>query len=291
MRIANEQLTVEIAPLGAELQSIRSVDGAEWLWNGDPSYWTGRAPLLFPVVGKSPDGTVGIEGKHYPMQPHGFARRSVFSITETSATYGCFTLAASAETRVSFPFAFLLTVIYRLDGPTLRTMVEITNADKRDMPFGFGFHPAFVWPLPGSAGQTHGLRLSGASEPKFQSLDDQGLILPETHNSPFSGGELQLDHALFENDALLFPDGVGDGIVYRAGGGASVVLTWSNLPNFAVWTKPGAPYLCLEPWHGMSALAGAGDAMLDRPSTLVLPAGEIARFELSATFSAASSNL
>ena len=66
--------------MGAELQSIVTSDGASWLWNGDAKWWSGRAPLLFPVVGKSPANTVTIEGKSYPMQPHGFARRSSFDI-------------------------------------------------------------------------------------------------------------------------------------------------------------------------------------------------------------------
>ena len=62
MRLTNNELTVEIAPLGAELQSVATADGSQWLWNGDAAWWTGRAPLLFPVVGKSPDGAVTIEG-------------------------------------------------------------------------------------------------------------------------------------------------------------------------------------------------------------------------------------
>ncbi len=285
MRIANDQLAVEIAPLGAELQSIRSADGGDWLWSGDGAFWTGRAPLLFPVVGKSPGGVVNIEGSPYPMQPHGFARRSVFAATDGGAGHARLTLTASETTRKSFPFEFSLAVTYRLEGTTLHTIVEVTNADRRSMPFGFGFHPAFVWPLPGAAGQAHTLRLAGVAEPKYQSLDGDGLIKPELHQSPFSSGELVLDPALFGNDALLFAGGVGDGIVYGASGGASVTLTWSNLPNFAVWTKPGAPFLCLEPWHGMSALAGAGGEMIARPSTIVLPPGGVASFALAATFS------
>jgi len=287
MHIANSQLAVEISPLGAELQSIVSADGANWLWNGDAQWWTGRAPLLFPVVGKSPDGAVTIEGRRYPMQPHGFARRSNFEIAVEKADRATLMLKASEATRASFPFNFLLSVSYTVDGPSLLTTVEVANLDTRVMPFGFGFHPAFVWPLPGGEGKRHFLRLTTAGEPRFQQLNADGLILGDAHASPFRKGEMTLDPGLFGNDALIFPFGVGSGVVFGAEGGASVALSWSNLPNFAVWTKPGAPYLCLEPWHGMSARVGAGDEMTARPSTVSLPASETVRFELRTTFNKA----
>ncbi|MDR3474587.1 MAG: aldose 1-epimerase family protein [Devosia sp.] len=287
MRIANDQLAVEIAALGAELQSIASPDGSQWLWHGDPKWWTGRAPLLFPVVGKSPNGAVTIEGRPYPMQPHGFARRSTFDVALERPDRAVLMLRASPATRESFPFEFFLSATYALDRISLVTTVEVGNLDTRDMPFGFGLHPAFSWPLPGGEGKRHFLRLGNEDEPRFLQLDADGLILPEAHDSPFVKGEMTLEHHQFDNDALLFPFGIGTGITFAAEGGSSVVLSWSNLPNFAVWQKPGAPYLCLEPWHGMAARQGAGDAMTARPSTVTLAPNQTVSFELRATFNRA----
>ena len=284
MRISNSQLTVDIASLGAELQSVVANDGSQWLWHGDPQWWGGRAPLLFPVVGKSPDGHVTIEGRRYPMQPHGFARRSTFDVASEKPDSATLVLRASDETKQSFPFEFFLSVTYALSGASLVTTVEVGNLDTRSMSFGFGFHPAFVWPLPGGEGQRHFLRLNNEDEPRFLQLDGDGLILPDPHPSPFVKGEMTLRHELFGNDALLFPFGIGNGITFAAEGGSSVELKWTNLPNFAVWQKRGAPYLCLEPWHGMSARTGAGDAMTARPGTVTLAANETAKFELTATF-------
>ena len=287
MRIANSHLAVEISPLGAELQAITSPDGANWLWHGDAQWWAGRAPLLFPVVGKSPANAVTIDGKRYPMQPHGFARRSTFEVGAEKPDRATLTLKASEATRESFPFNFVLSVSYLLEQGSLLTTVEVANLDTSIMPFSFGFHPAFVWPLPGGAGRRHFLRLANADEPRFLQLNADGLILGDLHQSPFRKGEMTLDPALFGNDALIFPFGVGSGVVFGAEAGASIALNWSNLPNFAVWTKPGAPYLCLEPWHGTAPRMGAGDAMTARPSTVNLPPGETVRFELHATFNKA----
>lgn len=43
-QIKNDQLTVEISSLGAELQSIKDANGNEYLWDGDQN--TGDATLL-----------------------------------------------------------------------------------------------------------------------------------------------------------------------------------------------------------------------------------------------------
>ena len=45
--IHSPALSVEIAPLGAELQSIRDAAGRDYLHDG-ASFWSNRAPLLFP---------------------------------------------------------------------------------------------------------------------------------------------------------------------------------------------------------------------------------------------------
>ena len=52
--LKNEELTVKISTLGAEIQSIEDKNGVERLWQGDPAIWKGRAPILFPVAGGSP---------------------------------------------------------------------------------------------------------------------------------------------------------------------------------------------------------------------------------------------
>jgi len=82
IKIENEALVVEVSTFGAELQSISSKDGREWLWNGDEEWWSGRAPLLFPIVGGSLNDTVSVKGQDYTLQRHGFARKSEFNLVE-----------------------------------------------------------------------------------------------------------------------------------------------------------------------------------------------------------------
>jgi galactose mutarotase-like enzyme len=118
-RIANDHLTVDVSSLGAEMQTLTSSDGRDWLWNGDAAFWTGRSPILFPIVGKAPDNRLTINGASYEMNQHGFARRSEFTLVESSAAKCRYELAASDATRAVYPFAFRLFVDHVLDGRAL----------------------------------------------------------------------------------------------------------------------------------------------------------------------------
>lgn len=277
IRIASEQLAVEVSTLGAEMQSLRTADGRDFLWNGDATWWTGRSPILFPIVGKAPDDRLAVNGKTYPMAQHGIARRREFAIIEQTATSCRHALVSSPETREVYPFDFRLVLEHALDGNRLSVNATVQNSGEALLPFGIGFHPAFLWPLPGADGKPHEVILDNGGEPGVIQLDG-GLIGKTLPTSPFKAGRLTLKPDLFANDALIFPEDAGTGLTFQAEGGPALQFTFENLPNIALWQKPGAPFLCIEPWHGMAAHAGGTAELVERPYTVALPAGEEMRF-------------
>ena len=279
-RIGNEHVTVEVSPLGSEMQSIVTSDGQSWLWDGDAAFWSGRSPVLFPMVGKAPNDQVAIDGQRYGMSQHGFARRSEFALVDSGADFCRFELVASTVSKSLYPFDFVLALTHRLVGRAVVVTAEVTNRDHRPMPFGIGFHPAFVWPLPGCAGLEHSVTLDNGGEPDLVRLSG-GLVKPEKLPSPFAAGRLVLEHDLFADDAMLFPEGAGAGLTYAAGDRA-IHFTWENLPNFALWSKPGAGFVCLEPWHGTAAEVGGSDALEQRPYAEVLGPGATGRYSFRA---------
>ncbi|NEI11525.1 aldose 1-epimerase family protein [Rhizobium leguminosarum] len=280
IRIGNQDLTVDVSSLGAEMQALRSSDGRSWLWTGDAAFWTGRSPILFPIVGKAPDDKIAIDGTVYPMSQHGFARRSEFALAASSETMCRFELVASDATRAVYPFEFQLAVMHAVEGRALTVTAEVTNRDPKPMPFGLGFHSAFAWPLPGAAGRDHIVMLDNEGEPALVRLGG-GLINPAPPPSPFDAGRLVLDHSMFEQDAMIFPRGAGEGLSYGAEGGPTMHFHFENLPNLALWTKPGAPFLCIEPWHGTAAEAGGSSELSKRPSTTILAPGAVASFSFT----------
>lgn len=277
IRIASDQLAVEVSTLGAEMQSLRAADGRDFLWNGDAAWWTGRSPILFPIVGKAPDDRLAVNGKTYPMAQHGIARRREFAIIEQTATSCRHELVSSPETLEVYPFDFRLVLEHALDGNRLSVNATVRNTGEALLPFGIGFHPAFLWPLPGAEGKPHEVILDNGAEPGVIQLDG-GLIGRTLPISPFKAGRLTLTHGLFADDALIFPEDAGTGLTFEANGGPSLHFTFENLPNIALWQKPGAPFLCIEPWHGMAAHAGGTAELVERPYTVALPAGEEMRF-------------
>lgn len=277
-RISNQYLTVEISSLGSEMQALTAADGRSYLWNGDAAFWNGRSPVLFPMVGKAPDNRISVEGKPYEMGQHGFARRSEFTLASSSGTACRYELATSDATRAVYPFEFLLAVEHSLDGRTLTVAAEVENRDEKPMPFGLGFHPAFLWPIPGAAATAaHTVTLDNGAEPALTRLEG-GLVKPEKLPSPFKAGSLTLDHSMFETDAMIFPEGAGEGLTYAAEGGPALKFSFENLPNLALWQKPGAPFICIEPWHGTAAELGGSDDIARRPYGVMLQPGKTARF-------------
>ena len=280
-RIANEQITVDIAALGAEMQSIQTRDGRHWLWHGDASYWTGRSPVLFPIVGKAPNDSVTIDGQRFQMSQHGFARRSNFELVEEESDRCVYRLTASEASRAMYPFDFQLDIEHRLEGRAVVVSAQVTNRDTRTMPYGIGFHPAFAWPLPGAAGRAHFVELDEGGAPPLHRLSG-GLVDPKPLPSPFVHGRLELSHGLFSNDAMVFPQGAGAGVRYGPDSGPSVHFSWENLPNFALWTKLVAGFICFEPWHGTAPEVGGSDELSARPYSELLGPGASARYAFRA---------
>lgn len=277
--IENDILRASINPLGAELSSlVTKDDGAEWLWQGDAQWWSGRAPLLFPVVGRSPDNQVEIDGQLYPMNSHGFARRSTFTLCVQKPDELQLELVADAQSRQSFPFAFRLRLTYRLEGATLITKAEVFNEDTRPMPCQFGYHPAFQWPLPHAAGLPHQVDFDVAPDHLLR-LNGDGLIDEAHHPAPANDQSIRLDPADYINDAMVFDNLRASRFTLHAGR-ARLVMETENLPDFALWQKPNAPFICLEPWHGTAPFPSQGASLAKRSNAMMIPPRDARSFTM-----------
>ena len=62
--ITNDLISINVATLGAELQSIyHHQHQLEYMWGGDPAYWGKHSPVLFPIVGELKNGHIVITAK------------------------------------------------------------------------------------------------------------------------------------------------------------------------------------------------------------------------------------
>ena len=180
--IENQDALVRIDTLGAQLyQYQKKSDGYEVLWNGDPAWWTGRSPVLFPVIGVLLDGTYRYQGKEYSMPKHGFARRKEFALTQQTASSAEFSLKADEETRACYPFEFELTIQFELCENSLEICYSVSNLDDKTMYFSLGAHPAFHCTL----GDTLEFEQKERLERIY--MDEKGLLTGES--APLLDGE------------------------------------------------------------------------------------------------------
>ena len=145
-QIKNEQLTVEISSLGAELQSIKDAQGNEYLWDGDEQYWNRHSPILFPIVCGLWKDTYRIDGKEYQLGRHGFARDTEFQLISKSEDRITYALTDSEATLKDYPYHFNLAITYRLEGKKLHVIWHVANTDDKQIFFQIGGHPAFLVP-------------------------------------------------------------------------------------------------------------------------------------------------
>jgi len=276
VELRSARLCAAIDPLGAELHSFRPDGKREWLWQGDPAWWSGRAPLLFPVVGRSPGGRVRWQGRSFEMPPHGVARQSRFAVRVAEERRALFELADDTTTRTHYPFAFRLTVDYRLAPESLTMIVRVENpARDTVLPTGIGFHPGFAWPLvEGHPKRAHVVRFEHEEPAAIRRIDNSGLALPHGLPTPVRGRTLALADELFIDDAVIFDRLASRRLWYGVPGMLGLRVDFADCPHLGVWMKPGAPYLCLEPWQGFAPDIGDDGDLMRRPGVVLVPPGE-----------------
>ena len=285
LSIASGKLTARINPLGAELWSLTDGEGREYMTDADPAFWTGHAPLLFPIVGALNGGEYRLGEAAYALPKHGFARTGTFEIVERQAGSARFRLGDSPETRAAYPFAFALDVAFALEGRTLRMAATVTNPGPEPLPFSFGFHPAFAWPLPGGAAKdAHRIAFAEPEPQPIRRIDPpSGLILPDPLPTPVERHAFTPTPALFEPDALIWDALHSRALTFGAAGCTGLDLAFPDTPMLGIWQKPGAAYLCIEPWQGIADPMGYTGDFRDKPGVIVLPPGGARRFRMDVT--------
>jgi len=271
--IGHGHLQACLAHKGAELVELKDSRGRALLWHGDAAFWTGRSPLLFPIVGRLPNDTAVIDGKSYALSSHGFARTSEFALVSSDASSCHFELKSSAATLERYPFAFRLGVTYRVRDCALEVVATVTNDSDTAMPMSFGYHPAFLWPIEaGVARDAHTIAFE-KPEPAMVRRTVDGLLTNVAHASPLVGQTLRLCDDLFVDGVIIFEALESRQVTYSAPGGTAIRVSAPDLPHLGIWTKPGAPFICIEPWQGHATPADFKGELKDKPGMISLDPG------------------
>ena len=276
--LKNSKLKITVDDHGAELKSITGLsDNTEYLFNGDPTWWKYSSPVLFPIVGKLVNSKYRFEGKEYTLPGHGFGRISDYECIRQASDEVVFALNWSEDTLKNYPFKFRLEIAYVLHESRVEIIWTVKNLDDKIMYFSIGAHPALKCPIvEDEKFDDYYLKFNVTEKSSRILLDKTG---PLTHERipTLDGKELDLNYDLFKGDALVFDDLKSDEIsLCSRKSNKSITMKAKGFPFWGIWTpdKGGAPFLCIEPWHGHADFIDFKGELNEKDGIRSLPAGE-----------------
>jgi len=266
--IQNKFLTVNINRLGAELCSVIDSEGTEFIWQAD-EVWPKHAPNLFPIVGSLLDHEYTYQGETYSLSHHGFARNKNFELLHQSEHSVCLVLQHDEETLHSYPFKFTFLITYTLEANNLSQTFRVINDDDRTLPVSFGGHPGF------NASPISDFEIIFSEKEFIKSNQLSGPYINENEIDIIQTDRISMDKTIFDNDALIF-QGLNSKEVslQKKNSTYAVKMNIDEFPYLGIWAKPGAPYVCLEPWQGLADYLDHNKNIEHKKGIILLPFGE-----------------
>lgn len=265
-----------VSTFGGELISYKDKDNTEYVWTGDNNYWSGHAPVLFPIVGALKNDTVTIENKPYVMPKHGFARKSEFEVVEITEQSAHFVLKENKKTLEMYPFNFELHVKHALNEKGFNTEYTVVNKSDKKMWFCLGGHAGFCCPLKqGEKFENYGLQFDEVEQCVPLYTDEKSIL----HKENTVSGILQntrffpLKYDDYDRDVLVLDKILSKKVsVINELTGKGFNFAFKGFSALGVWTPPKkqAPFICLEPWKGLPAFSDESGKFEDKPDAVML---------------------
>ena len=269
IQLSNHNSTVKINTLGAELVSFYN-NGRNYIWAIDEKFWNKTSPVLFPIVGRLKNDEYTFSGNKYQLPRHGFARNHEFEISSQTEKSVTFSLKESEGTLFVYPFLFELKIQYTLKDSQLEIAYSVINNSNTIMPFSLGAHPAFKID-------------SDFEDYSLLFEKDDVLVNHELENENFNGKtvavplknhQLPLSYSLFEKDAIVLKKINSKKVTLIRQSVPYLALDFKEFHNLGIWTKPEAPFLCIEPWCGFADNTNTNGILLNKEGIIKLQPNE-----------------
>lgn len=269
-------LKIQTKKSGAELTSVQ-YNGKEMLFQGakvlDSNgniYWKRQAPILFPIVGQLKNSQTQIEGEIYEMSQHGFARDMDFEEISKTENKHHYMLKYNEETLKKYSYKFELHVIYEIIGDTLTVTYKVKNIDDKTIYFGLGGHPAFNCDY--SNGEYEIAFSENEDKIEFLKLKN-GLIDTEKAQNILQDNKIYLKEDTFDNDAVIMKNLKSNKVVLQNHETNQKILEldFTGFSYLALWSKKGAPFVCIEPWQNTADRIDSTQIYKDKEGIIELP--------------------
>lgn len=243
----NENFIVGVKEMGAELTSLKSKKtGFEYIWDGNVDVWYGQSPILFPIIGRLLDDKYRYDGKEYTMAKHGIVRKKPFRLEKQTADTLVFCQSSDENSLKSYPFEFDLFVEFKLTCNGLSVTHTVVNKDNKVMYYSFGAHPAFNCEIGDY------LEFSENEELLTERIDHESILIEEKFHVDTDGRKLIISKDLFNDDALILSNYKSKAVTLKSDNHDREIKFNFDSPLLGIWAKPGASYVCIEPWWGVN---------------------------------------
>ena len=277
--IQNDILTVVISDAGAELQSIQTADGTEYLWQADAKYWDEKAPNIFPYVARMTNGTYTLQGKAYQMMIHGFLKYLTVKVSEQTEESITFVLGSNEETRKQYPCEFVYKIRYSLSGNQLLTTTTVENKDSERIYFAVGGHPGFNVPLEeGLSFDDYYLEFSQTAQPTRVGFSKTCFLTGQDELFALENSKrIALHHDMFAKDAIVLKHAPRCVTLKSDKGNRSVKVEYPDFQYIGFWHMPrtDAPYICIEPWSSLPSRQDVVEEFSQQSDLISLDAGKV----------------
>ncbi len=246
---------------GGELISFK-VNGEEKIHQGENTldengkvYWKRHSPVLFPIVGKLKKNKTLIGGRTYELMQHGFARDMEFEPITKLDNFHSYVLKSNKYTLARYPYEFELYNTYRTEDNKLTTIYKVVNTGLINLPFGIGGHPAFKIDLDELRKGHYYLEFEEEEDKiHFLYLVDGLTGTDYARNRVLEKRFIPLDEHTFDDDALIMKGITSHKIslVNYAMRKRILTMDFTGFPYLAIWSKPNAPFVCIEPWYSIA---------------------------------------
>lgn len=272
--IQNDRLICQISETGAEICSIRDINGTEYLWQSTPPYWASHATNMFPFCGRVLEQIYTYKGKEYSIPNHGFAKVREFTCIHNTGNAVAFRLVSDEQTKELYPFDFILEFSYKLVGTRIEGELSVRNTGTETMIYAIGTHPGFAL----ANIEDYTVRFSG--KPVQRVFSDACLDTGKTANYPMTAdNSISLHHNMFDHDAIFFQNVDGQAqLIHR--NGTVITVSCPDANFWGLWHNPKteAPFVCIEPWYGIPGREGVREDLSTKLFMIHLPAGESRKY-------------
>lgn len=285
--IHSDKLTVLCDTRGGEQRAITSREGIEYLWGGDARFWGGRAPTLFPFVGRLRNNRASSAAGEISLPRHGLARQCEWTVESADDTSVTYYLASDENTRKGYPYDFEMRIRHAVEGSSVTTAYAVRNTGKVPLPFCIGAHPGYRVPLDErDAFEDYVVEFEYAETADCPQVGADGLLVDSVRNRFLSDERsFHLNHVLFRGDALVFDTLKSRSVrVYSQKSGRGLRMDFEGFDYFGIWSSSAdAPLICLEPWTGTATGDSEGDVFEQKRGMRLLPPGEEAEYAFTVT--------